>query len=169
MDIFIEKIVAKKKSIGDIIYITSIILAGILLELLILAIPYIQFFALTLFLIIIFLVYYLISLRNIEYEYAFTDGILDIDKIINKKKRKRLVTFSCHDIEIVASIKNKKHIDKINNIKKKFFAISSRNSQDVYFVISGGGIDKMVLFFEPDQRMLDAIKTKIPRKVAQEL
>jgi len=33
-----------------------------------------------------------ISSRRIEYEYAFTNGELDIDKIVNKRKRENLIS-----------------------------------------------------------------------------
>lgn len=41
---------------------------------------------------IIYGTYYLLSGMNIEYEYIFTNGEIDIDKIIAKRKRVHLVT-----------------------------------------------------------------------------
>ena len=36
---------------------------------------------------------------SIEYEYIFTNGSLDIDKILGKEERKRLYTVECKDME----------------------------------------------------------------------
>lgn len=66
-----------------------------------------------------YLVYYLISLRKIEYEYAFTNGELDIDKIIAQRKRKRVFSASCRDFEAFGKLDSEKYTDEIKNIPQK--------------------------------------------------
>ena len=72
----------------DILLILLIVIGAIVISyLLMLFIP--QF---AMFLIIaVLLGIYTISKFNIEYEYALTNGDLDIDMIISQKKRKRLL------------------------------------------------------------------------------
>ena len=38
----------------------------------------------------------------VEYEYDFTNGEIDIDRILEMKKRKRIITFSIKDVELLA-------------------------------------------------------------------
>ncbi len=42
---------------------------------------------------------YLTKQMNVEYEYIFTNGEIDVDLITGKNSRKRLLTFNCKDIE----------------------------------------------------------------------
>ena len=43
--------------------------------------------------------YYLISNMNIEYEYIVTNGEIDVDKIMAKRRRKRLLTANARTFE----------------------------------------------------------------------
>ena len=43
-----------------------------------------------------------IRLQNIEYEYIVTNGELDVDKIMGRSKRKRLVTADARNFEVFA-------------------------------------------------------------------
>ena len=72
MDMFIEKIVRKRKSIVDMLYILLIIVAVIILGYL-LAI-FVPQFSTILIVGLLYLAYILISKLNIEYEYALTNG-----------------------------------------------------------------------------------------------
>ena len=48
--------------------------------------------------------YVLKNNQRIEYDYTFTNGVLDIAKIINNSKRKRLLSMNVKDFEVVAPI-----------------------------------------------------------------
>ena len=40
--------------------------------------------------------------RNLEYEYVFYNGSIDVDKIVAKKFRKRLISTDLHAVEVIA-------------------------------------------------------------------
>lgn len=166
MDIFIEKIVAKKKNIQDYLIIFGIIIATIIIIPLVARIPLINTFTPLVAVGIIYFDYRLITARNIEFEYAVTNGDLDIDKIIAQRKRKRIFSANCKDFEIVARLKtNKDKAGPINNIKNRIEAVTSMDSDDVFFSILNYKGERTVVFFEPDDRMIKSFKTFIPRKV----
>ena len=48
--------------------------------------------------------YVLKNNQRIEYDYTFTNGILDIAKIINNSKRKKLLSLDVKEFEVVAPI-----------------------------------------------------------------
>ncbi len=107
---------------------------------------------------------YLIRGRNLEYEYAVTNGDLDIDMIIAKRKRKRLFSANCKDFEILARVSHEK-FNEAKNIANKIIAVSSKDSQDIYFLTMHYKEARTLVLFEPDERMLKAFKTYIPKKV----
>ncbi len=49
----------------------------------------------------VYIAYKVNGMLNIEFEYVVTNGIVDIDKVINKSDRKRTVSFECRNIESI--------------------------------------------------------------------
>lgn len=165
MDIFIEKIVARKKGGKDVLFNLGIIAAGLIVSLVLFAIPFVANFALFLFAGIVFGVYYLITSRNVEYEYIVTNGEMDIDRIVAQRKRKRLFSGNCREFDVIAKVNSDKYTTDVKNIRNKLYLVGSMDSPDVYFLTAHYKGEKTLVFFEPDKRMLDAFKTYIPRKV----
>lgn len=169
MDVFIEKIVVRKKTTIDVLITVGLaILSLILIFLVIPFIPLLNtmwFFASA---AVIFFAYHIAKTRNIEYEYSVTNGDLDIDTIIARRKRKRIYSGNCKDFEIVAKLKSSKYDNSVQNIQNKINAASSLESPDVYFIVTEYNGERTVIFFEPDQRMIDSFKTYIPRKVFED-
>lgn len=170
-NVFIEKLVTKKKDAKDLMLSLGICAAGVII---IFATPYlnryIPFIGSLWMLIaagVVYGIYRFITSRNIEYEYIVTDGDLDIDMIIAQRKRKRIFSANCKDFDIVTRFKGKQHHDsQLANISKRIEAVSSMESNDVYYIIVSYKGEKTAVFFQPDERILKAFKTFIPRKVA---
>lgn len=94
MDTFFEQITAVKKSGKDIAAITGIwLLAFIICFLLVLFMGYLGSFSFLLIAGALFGAFKLSCRFNVEYEYIVTNGTMDIDKIINKSSRKRVLSF----------------------------------------------------------------------------
>ncbi len=166
MDIFLEKIVKRKKNIADGLVTVSIILSALILVLFILSLQFLQAFAPLLVVGIGYLAYMFIRNRNVEYEYIVTNGDLDIDMIIAQRKRKRVFSGSCKDFEIVAKMTSGQYNNSYDNIKKRINAVTTMDSQDVYFLVSTKeGGEKVLIFFEPHAKMVESFKKYIPRKV----
>ena len=163
MDMFIEKIVKKRKSAVDILLILLIVGGTIVISyLLMLLIPQ---FSMILIIALFYLAYILISKLNIEYEYALTNGDLDIDIIINQKKRKRLLSVNCKDFDIVAKVNSSQYTRDIKECKNiKDYTSRSKNAE-VWFISMRKDGQPTVILFEPLEKMIENFAVYIPRKV----
>lgn len=107
-------------------------------------------------LIIGLVLYFIKNNFFLEYEYAYINGRLDIDVILGKKKRKKVISFNVKDIEAYGDEKltdmvKYKHGAKIIN------AISTNDKNKVYgiYVIIEG--QKYYIRFTPDKKFYDLI------------
>jgi len=163
MDVFIEKIVSRKKTTKDHMMVVGIILGGFILS--IAAFTFIGPVAPAVVAAVVYFGYYFAKGTNLEYEYAVTNGDIDVDKIIAQRKRKRVFSAYTKDIEIVAKLKGSKFTGEYNNIRNRVEAVSSMDdAQDIYFMVAPFKGERTILFFQPDQRMLDSFKIKMPHK-----
>jgi hypothetical protein len=167
MDTFMEKIVTKRKGLTDNLITAGIIFGTLVLVMLSLSIKAINSLGLGIFLAagLIYLGYRLITSRNIEYEYTVTNGELDIDKIISRRKRKRIFSASCKEFEILSRVKSNSFSQSVQSIKNRIDATSSIDSPDAFFATLNYKGEKTLLIFEPDERMLNNFKIFIPRKI----
>lgn len=165
MDIFLEKIIKKKRDVIDNAIIYGSIIVAVFLVLLIIGIfgPY--GYSLIICAAIGYGVYLIITSRKLEFEYALTNGEIDIDKIVAQRKRKRLISANCKELELFAKITSDKYNSSIEEIPDRIKAVTSMDSEDIYFFIVNEKNKRVVVFFEPDDKMLKVIKTIIPRKV----
>ncbi len=169
MDTFMEKLVTKKKSIADHLITAGILLASTLLIMIALLVQVLQELGISLIIAagIAYLGYRLLSARNVEYEYIVTNGDLDIDKIVSRRKRKRIFSANCKEFDVVAPVKSDSYNRSAQEIKKRIDASSSIDSADAWFVSLNYKGEKTIVIFEPDERMLKNFKIYIPRKVLQ--
>jgi len=167
MDIFLEKIVTKKKTFTDSLIAVGTIFGTIILVMLSFTIQILVQLGLSVFLSagFIYLAYRLITSRNVEYEYIVTNGDLDIDKIISKRKRKRIFSANCKEFDIVSKVKSNSFSQSVQSIRNRIDASSSIDSPDAYFITLNYKGERTLVIFEPDEKMLDNFKKYIPRKV----
>lgn len=165
MDIFLEKIVRRKKTMMDVAMIVGIILFGILILMFSSSIKFLASIITFILVIVGYLMYVLIRSRSIEYEYIVTNGDLDIDMIIAQRKRKRIFTGNCKDFEMIAKLTSGQYDQNAQNIKRRIKAVSSMDSTDVYFISLVKDGQKTLVFFEPHSKMIESFKKYIPRKV----
>jgi hypothetical protein len=86
------------------------------------------------------------------------DGNIAIDKIVAKRKRKRLFNGSCRDLELVGMVSSDKHTQAVNVVKSKIHAVSSMNSEGAYFFITHYNHKTVIVYFEPDTEILNFIR-----------
>lgn len=165
MDVFLEKIVKRTKNITDIAIVVGIVVLSLLLTVILLSLSFLRAFVPLLFVGICYVAYAFIRNRNIEYEYIVTNGDLDIDMIIAQRKRKRIFSGNCKDFEMVAKLSSGQYDYNTQNIKNRILAVSSMQSQDVYFISLVKDGQKQLVFFEPHPKMLESFKKYIPRKI----
>lgn len=165
MDIFMEKIVTRKKTIADKLIVFGVIMAIIILTPIVFMIPVVGSMGLLVVAGMIYGGYYVITSRNIEYEFIVTNGDLDIDRIVAQRKRKRIFSASCKGFDIVAKVKSSHFTHNIMNTNKKIEAVSSMDGDGVYFIALNYKGEKTVVFFEPNEKMLNSFKKFISRKM----
>ena len=121
-----------------------------------------------LFIVAIILGYvtYRLSLNwNLEYEYTFVNGELDIDKIMAKSRRKRCVVLNMEQTEIVAP-EGAHQLDNYKSTPCKTMDFSSGIAENKKYVMYASFNNEMVkVIFEPNERMINDMWNSSPRKV----
>lgn len=104
--------------------------------------------------------------QRIEYDYTFTNGILDIAKVINNSKRKRLLSTDIREFEIIAPTSDEGFQRMLNHkgIEQKFNYFLNRGGGLYYGVFIHGG-KKSLLIFEPSDMLVQMFKIYNPRNV----
>lgn len=104
----------------------------------------------------------IIQSSYVEYEYTFTNGELDIDKIIAKKKRKSLIS-----VEVNKFTDFGKYTENLDEPDNMTVVISSDNlaSHEYYADFQHEDYGLVRLIFAPDERMLENINKSLPSKL----
>lgn len=109
---------------------------------------------------------FVIPSTDLEFEYLFVNGEMDIDKVMAKSKRKKMKTINITEADLVAPL-NSHRLDYYNgNQKLKVVDYSSGNPQHKRFaVIMKDGTELCKFIIEPDENMAKSIKNSAPSKV----
>lgn len=165
MDTFFEQITAVKKSGKDIAAITGIwLLAFIICFLLVLFMGYLGSFSILLIAGALFGAFKLSCRFNVEYEYIVTNGTMDIDKIINKSSRKRVLSFELATVSRLEKF-NQGLLSSVNS--KEIVTACNLNDPEAYLMVSSTeGKGTSYLIFAPDERVRGAIVKFVPKFIA---
>ena len=141
--------------------------------------------ALQVFLIVLAVIFFLLSMPNalmwlgvaaagigayftslnasVEFEYLYVDKEISVDKILNKTKRKKVEKFETESMEIFAPI-NSWHLDNMKNRQLKVTDYSSgvAGQPDRRYVMIYSGDRKII--FEPSEAMVKALQCR-PKKI----
>lgn len=112
----------------------------------------------TVFLIglVIFLAVKRIKGLNVEFEYVYTAGVLDIDIIKNRSKRKNVFSGTVEEFEVMAHINDKEHLAMYNNLPLQNFSSCEILDNTYVFVTTGQGSKKRFVI-EPKKELVDAM------------
>ncbi|WP_024858763.1 DUF6106 family protein [Ruminococcus albus] len=104
---------------------------------------------------------HLLQNLNLEYEYIFTNGDLDIDKVIAAKSRKHLATIKVNDATDIGEYKGG------DNGNRTVIMASAMNPEitDWFMDVKHPDLGDVRLIFTPDDGMLGVIKTHLPRTI----
>lgn len=170
MDVFIELLVKKKRTVQDIILVFVTVFLGVSLVGVIgffgMFLPYMGAIIALIIAAIVYGTYILTTSINLEYEYIFTNGYVDIDKIINVRKRKRIATFDIREIELFSNAQNPE-FEKYMQSKeiKKLYACRDKKEKDLHFTIFTMNSAKTMLLFNPNEKMINEFKRINPQRV----
>ena len=163
MDIFCEYIVKKKMSgidfikligIGFLTFIVAFLLFFFATPMLGPGIGFVLVFA------AFYFAYIWAKMIYVEYEYALTNNELDIDKIMGRSRRKRIISFHFKDALICACVNDenfKAEYENCNGIKKIINA-TGISEYDTYFVDFNGEDGKIRVLFQPNDKMKEGLK-----------
>ena len=156
-DFYTEQLVKKQTDMKD------ILIKAILVSLTIVSFVVILMYPIGLILPILMIVLDVFMFRrlNVEYEYLFLNG--DIDKIMNKSKRKKLFNANVSDMELLAPAESAE-LNQYRNARTLDFSSHTGQAKVYALVLSGQGELRKVLF-EPNETIVEGFYMLAPRKV----
>ncbi len=105
---------------------------------------------------------YLWKRSNLEFEYLYYSGDLDIDKIMGKQKRKRVFSTDIKNIEIVAPT-GAPELYRYKDLKT--YDCSTNSGNKTYEMVITKKDQKVKVMFEPKEEILKSMKMYEPRKI----
>lgn len=109
--------------------------------------------------------YFVFMQWDIEYEYLFVENELTFDKIMGKAKRKKLRSIEMDKIEAIAK-KGSYHLDSFKKIKCELADYTAHEpSHEIYEIYVRLEKGMLKICFEPNEKMVQALKNAAPRKV----
>ena len=171
-DVCVEYMVKKKNTVLDILKQAGVVIAGLVISTLI--INFVLFnesaminsltpFAFLAAIGVLYLAYNLMRNMNIEYEYIITNGDMDVDKIMAKNSRKRVVSVKCAEFEAFG--KYQSNVENNKNFQTKFLVCDSLNSDNLYYFISRSAkYGRVFVIFNADEKVLNAMRPFLPKE-----
>ncbi|MCI9273964.1 MAG: hypothetical protein HFE39_08435 [Clostridiales bacterium] len=168
MDVFVEQIVKKKMESKEKLTAVGIAVAALALCCVIFFLSgYLMAFTLVLVAAAIFGAYWLITNLNMEFEYAITNGDITVDKIIARRRRKRVVSIDAKEVEVMGKYRESDHAAK--SYDQRMIAARDAHDDDAWFATFHHRVHgNVLLVFSPDERTLEAIKPFLKRQVAMD-
>ena len=196
MDTYSEQLVVRASTGADkakkiLISIGAILLATVLMWLSIVF----AFYSLILLVFgVLGLGVYLVSNMDVEYEYIITNNEMDVDKIIGRRKRKRMITLDLasaedfgpypanEDIEVDSNVhvsagngNNERSLHVQQSIKVAFaesfkvdatvHASTGYQKDAHYLLVQHGSYGKVMLIFNPNEKTREAIMQEVPNQL----
>ena len=109
--------------------------------------------------------YHLTTRMDVEYEYIFTNGEVDVDKIIAQRSRKRLVTFKCSSVTAFGKAEG----HEIDSDTTLVYATASEDELIVYYAeFTHKSLGKTTVVFTPDSSILSLVVKSLPAQIRRE-
>lgn len=160
-DTFVEELVVRRNSVKNLLLEVLIVLAAAALA------AVVWLFLSPIFpamlVILVFAAYLGIKFQGVEFEYSFTNGDLDVDKIMAKRKRVRMVEINQEQIKAMAPYTAEyESVAKDYSVSQVIDASSSKNAAGRWFIIYENAEGKDVfLVIQPSKRFREAMRKYI--------
>lgn len=159
MDTFFEQIVKKKKGATEWVIIVAIIVVAA--ALLVLAATFLAMYIIIAGVGIVYGAWWLATTQNVEYEYCVTNGDIDVDKIVARRKRTRLVSVAGRKIRALAPYDPAEPLGKF---QRTVMAAPSLKEEGLwYFTYHSKKNGDTLVVFQPDDRVLGAFYDGLPK------
>lgn len=115
--------------------------------------------------LIFYLTYLLMTNFDVEYEYILTNGEMDVDKIMGKRKRKRLVTAPIGDLTAFGKLSDApEEADGCTTVRA-----DSGTGEGTYFAdFVHKSVGNVRIIFTPSEKILDGMELFLPRQLKAE-
>lgn len=171
MDTFLEYLVKKKPDNKTVakkaLIILGVIVLSVILFILSAAVRALSFIFICAIMGAIYGAWFLSTSLNLEFEYIVTNGDMDVDKIVAKRKRRRVISIKFREIEVMAKVNGEHKREFDNHSVKTFLDVSaSPLADDAYFLITRNskmGLTRVI--FTPDERIINSAHKFAPLKV----
>lgn len=101
---------------------------------------------------------WLLSGVNIEYEYIITNNEMDIDKIIGRRKRKRMITVDISKATDFGTYPSAENIDADTTVH----ATTGTQTDAHYLLVEHSSYGTVKVIFNPNERTREAIVQELP-------
>lgn len=160
MDTFSEQLVTRTNTKADTLKKILISLAGILIASILMWLSIMFGFYSLIFLVFGVLggAVWLVSNMDVEYEYIITNNEMDIDKIIGRRKRKRMITLDLKSAEDFGEYPSSDDIQ----VDATVHATTGLEKNAHYLLVNHGSYGKVMLIFNPNEKTREAIMQEVP-------
>lgn len=160
-DLYSEQLVTKRATGADAAKKILLMALTVLSIVLLLFVPVLIFVPVLMIVLDVFL----LKRINVEYEYLYVNGELDIDKIMGKEKRKQQLSMNMDSLEIMAP-KGSHELDPFRNRQMKTMNFTScEPDARVYEMVVKKDNGQLRVYFEPNDAIVEAMYMTAPRKV----
>ncbi|MBQ0111072.1 MAG: hypothetical protein KBS41_04015 [Oscillospiraceae bacterium] len=98
----------------------------------------------------------------VEYEYIITQSELDIDKIISRNKRSRIITADLKEASSLCKYDASREAQGVNHVYR---CCEKDDKNALALTVHHQSKGRVMIVFAPNEKMLDAIKKKLPAGV----
>ena len=158
-DFYTEQLVKKRPDMKDLAIKVGLILITVIAFLIVLVFP------IGIILPILAIVLDVIMFRrlNVEYEYLYVNGDLDVDKIMSRAKRKRMFSMNVSEMELLAPA-DAPELRQYQNARTLDFSSGTGQAKLYTLVVADHGELKKVIF-EPNETIVEGLFLLAPRIV----
>ena len=148
-DFYTEQLIKKQANSKDMLKKVGLIAITVVSVLLAFVIP----IGIILPIVMIVIDVLVIRSLNVEYEYVFVNGDLDIDKIMNKSRRKRMFSIDAEQMELLAPVGA---VELMQYKKAKTYDYTSGTGKaPVYALIASDKGEVKQILFEPNETIIE--------------
>lgn len=165
-DVFVEKLVSRRLGGKELLVKLGAVLLVLVVAVLSFTIQFLQIVAPILVVGAGWLGWVLWSRSNVEYEYSLSNGELTIDGIYGQQKRKNVAMVTLRErMELMAPV-NADYQNDLNRAAARTLDVASApNAPGRWFMNVNGETGLLRIFFEPDEKMIAAMRRAAPSKV----
>ena len=155
-----EQLVKREETLGTKVKKALLIIVTALVVLLAMVVPILMIVAV----IVVAVVVFLFRRMDVEFEYLYFNGDLDIDKIFNKSSRKRMFRTNIKDDMYLIAPTGASELYQFREMKKLDFSSQNPESRTYTMIATHKG-EKVQVIFEPNENILKGIQDLAPRKI----